>query len=124
MDKLSTETMADESKTGHVLTLEGPLLDQLREAKAFKRTQNWNLFRNPSTLQRKESIQIGMDVNSVNESLKDGQTAKTYHRLIVGEKASGKSVHLLQAMSMAYLNKWIVINVPDGKLHSLCASRC
>lgn len=109
MEKLTPTNMADESKAGNVLALDGPVLDQLREAKAFKTTQNWNLFRNPSTLQRHESVQIGADINAVNES------GKTCHRLVTGNKASGKSVHLLQAMSMAYLNKWIVINVPDGK---------
>ncbi|KAK5076874.1 hypothetical protein LTR64_005647 [Lithohypha guttulata] len=99
--------MSDSGRIGQVLALDGPLLDQLREAKAFKTTQNWNLFRTPSTLFRQETAELGCDIEDVNEQ------KTTLKRLIVGEKMSGKSVHLLQAMSMAYLNKWMVINVPD-----------
>lgn len=106
-DKLTTENMSDSGRIGQVLALDGPLLDQLREAKAFKTTQNWNLFRTPSTLFRQETAELGCDIEDVNEQ------KTTLERLIVGEKMSGKSVHLLQAMSMAYLNKWMVINVPD-----------
>lgn len=36
-------------------------------------------------------------------------------RVLVGGKGSGKSVYLLQAMAMAFLNKWTVIHIPEGK---------
>lgn len=104
--------MADAEQVGKVLVLDGPLLDQLRDAKAFKTTQNWNMFRTPSTLVRTETVEIGSDIQDVGESVKSGE-AQTMHKLITGEKACGKSIHLLQSMSMAYLNKWIVINIPD-----------
>lgn len=115
LDKLTVGNMADVAKVGQVLALDGPLLDQLREAKAFKTTQNWNLFRAPSTLQRKESVEVAADIQNVTQSANTGGPAATLQKLVVGDKASGKSIHLVQAMSMAYLNKWVVINVPDCK---------
>lgn len=107
LEVLSAENMADAGKTGQMLSLDGPLLDQLREAKAFKTTQNWSLFRTPSVLIRDEAVELGADVQDVvNEK-------STVRRLIVGEKASGKSVHLLHGMSLGYMNKFVVVNVPD-----------
>ena len=106
-DKLTTGNMSDSGRIGRVLALDGPLLDQLREAKAFKTTQNWNLFRTPSTLHRSETVEVACDIEDVK------QDKSTLRRLVVGEKGSGKSVHLLQAMTMAYMNRWIVVNVPD-----------
>jgi len=117
LQKLGTGNMADAEQIGKVLVLDGPLLDQLRDAKAFKTTQNWNMFRTPSTLVRTETVEVGNDIRDVNESMKS-EGAQTMHKLITGEKASGKSIHLLQAMSMAYLSKWVVINIPDCKSHS------
>lgn len=108
-EKLTTDNVTDTARIGQVLSLDGPLLDQLREAKAFKTTQNWNLFRTPSTLFRQETSELGFDFEDINEK------KVTIRRLVTGSKASGKSIHLLQAMSMAYLNKWIVLNVPDCK---------
>lgn len=107
LEVLSNDNMADAEKVGQMVSLNGPLLDQLREAKAFKVTQNWGLFRTPSVLLRTEAVELGADVQDVN------QGKGTLHQLIVGEKASGKSVHLLHAMSLAYANKWVVVNVPD-----------
>ncbi|KAK5943064.1 hypothetical protein PMZ80_004069 [Knufia obscura] len=115
LETLTPENMADAAKVGSVLALDGPVIDQLREAKAFKTTQNWNLFRAPSTLVRMETVEVGADIQDVNESVSDtaGLGASTLRRVVTGEKASGKSIHLLQAMSLAYLNKWVVVNVPD-----------
>jgi small subunit ribosomal protein S29 len=105
----STENMADPETAGKIMALDGPLLDQLRDSKAFKTTQNWSMFRRPATLVRSETIQVGQDMESVNEH------AKTLRHLVTGEKASGKSIFALQTMCMAYMNKWIVLNVPEGR---------
>ncbi|KAL9606955.1 MAG: hypothetical protein Q9204_009396, partial [Flavoplaca sp. TL-2023a] len=40
---------------------------------------------------------------------------KTVRRVLVGEKGSGKSMILLQAMSMAFLKGWTVINLPEAQ---------
>lgn len=112
LEKLSVENMTNAETVGSVLAIDGPVLDQLRDAKAFKTTQNWNMFRTPSTLMRNETVECAFDMEEVES---DAGSPRTLHKLIIGERASGKSIHLLQAMSMAYLKKWIVINVPDCK---------
>lgn len=103
---------------GQMMAFDGPVLDQLREAKAFKTTQNWNLFRAPSTLMRAETADVASSMRYVKQSIagtEEGGPA-TVQRLVVGEKHSGKSIHLLQAMALAYANKWVVINIPDCEI--------
>lgn len=115
MQNLSPSNMADERYVGQMLGLEGNLLDQLRNAKAFKKAQNWNLFRRPATLMRRETVEMGRNFDAVNASVEKGDANKPVLRqVIAGERVSGKSILLLQALSMAYMNKWIVINVPEG----------
>ena len=122
MEDMTPENMADESRVGQMLGLEGALLDQLREAKAFKPTQNWKMFRRPATLIRRETVALAQSVQEVNQGLAgEGLGALTLKQVITGERSTGKSLLLLQAMSMAYLNNWIVLNVPEG-MYSLMAA--
>jgi small subunit ribosomal protein S29 len=122
MEDMTPENMTDEGRIGQVLGLEGALLDQLREAKAFKPTQNWNMFRRPATLIRKETVALGRGIQEVNEGLGgEGLGVLTLQQIIAGERSTGKSLLLLQAMSMAYLNNWIVLNVPEGMFSFLTA---
>ncbi|KAL2427079.1 Small ribosomal subunit protein mS29 [Exophiala dermatitidis] len=114
MENWSKGNMADEENVGHVLGLDGALLDKLRDCQAFKTTQNWSLFRRPATLVRTETVKVGRDIEALNS---EGQ--KTVRHLVVGEKASGKSILGLQAMSMAFMNDWLVLNVPQGELESV-----
>lgn len=133
LEHLSPENMADESKVGQMLALNGPLLDQLRESKSFKTTQNWGLFRQPSTLMRQTTLELGQDMKEVIMSQQDqGFGAMTIHKVVTGEKGSGKSIHLLQAQSMAFLNGWVVVTIPECmsaiypqifNANSLCRSR-
>lgn len=102
--------MLDDGYVGHVLGLDGVLLDQLRDSKAFKTTQNWSLFRRPATLIRQETVKIARDM----EDVRIAENAKVVKHLATGERASGKSILMLQAMSMAYMNGWVVVNVPEG----------
>lgn len=116
LEYLNNKNMTDQEKLGQMLALEGALLDKLRDSKAFKTTQNWNMFRQPSTLMRQESIELGQDVADINASREDqGMGPRTVHKIIDGERASGKSIHLLQAMSMGFVNDWVVINIPEGR---------
>ncbi len=87
------------------------------EVRAFKPTQNWNLFRKPSTLMRRESVELGRTVLDVSAGQVEGRP-RTVRRIIAGERGTGKSLMLLQAMSMAFLNDWVVINVPEGRLYT------
>jgi small subunit ribosomal protein S29 len=42
-------------------------------------------------------------------------SSNSIRRVISGQRKSGKSVLLLQAMAMAILRKWVVINIPECK---------
>ena len=106
----SKEKLTEEKYVGQMMALEGGLLDQLRDSQAFKTTQNWNLFRRPATLIREETIRIAREMLNAESQKRVGK------QLIIGERASGKSVLMLQAMSMAYMKDWIVLNIPEGKL--------
>ena len=123
MEDLSASNMAVEGNAGRVLGLPGPLLDQLREAKAFKTSQNWSLFRRPATLVRDETVTIAGDVQAINDSSASDQTI-TRRKIIVGDKQCGKSILLLQAMSTAFLNNWVVISIPEGKMAMKCNGSC
>jgi small subunit ribosomal protein S29 len=112
LETWSKDNMTDDSHVGQVMALDGELLDQLRDSKAFKTTQNWGLFRRPATLIRKETVQLA-------KNMQNAATGKSVVKhLVTGERASGKSILMLQAMSMAYMKEWIVLNIPEGQ----CAS--
>ena len=116
MEDLSPGNMIAEDRVGQFLGLNGPLLDQLREAKAFKTTQNWNMFRRPATLMRKETVDIGRLVAEVSDGVANqGPGTATVRRIITGEASTGKSLLLLQAMGLAYMNKWVVLNIPEAQ---------
>lgn len=123
MEDLTTANMADIGQVGRVLGLNGALLDQLRDLKAFKTTQNWSMFRRPATLIREETVQMGRQLSNVNESIASQDGPRTVRQIITGERATGKSMLVLQAMSMALLNQWIVIHVPEGELGILSMVR-
>ncbi|RVX72213.1 hypothetical protein B0A52_04417 [Exophiala mesophila] len=108
MEDLSAQNAVLEESSNQVLGLSGPILDQLRDCEAFKRTQNWNMFRRPATLIRSETL----DVARTMEQVAPGQTAKLF---LTGERQSGKSILLLQAMYLAFLKDWIVINIPEAQ---------
>ena len=59
LETLTKDNMLSAEKMGEMLALEGNIIDRLRDVKAFKTTQNWNMFRRPATLMRQESIELG-----------------------------------------------------------------
>lgn len=110
MQDISAESIVDAQLQGLVLGIPRPLIERLLAVEAFKPTQGWSLFRRPGTLIRKETVQYG---KLFEEMSKDGEK-QSLRRVLVGEKGSGKTVMLLQAMAMAFLKDWVVINIPDG----------
>ncbi|KAL1305645.1 hypothetical protein AAFC00_007239 [Neodothiora populina] len=99
----------DPSQLGQVLGLPFETVDALRANEAFKPTQGWKLFRRPATLVRKETIEVS---NLLQEAEKE---QKSIRRVIYGERGSGKSVLLLQAMAIAHLKNWLVIHIPEAQ---------
>jgi hypothetical protein len=112
METWSKENLAEEKYIGQMMALDGGLLDQLRDSRAFKTTQNWGLFRRPATLIRQETIKVARDMQDIEGA---NGANKIVKHLVIGERASGKSILVLQAMSMAYMKQWIVLNIPEGK---------
>lgn len=113
VDVLEAGVMTDGASAGKMFSLPDQLVDQLRTLEAFKPTQSWNLFRKPHVLLRQEVVNIMGRLGSAAESKKAA-------RLVLrGSRLSGKSLALLQAMSYALLNNWVVINIPEGKFPSI-----
>lgn len=113
MQDLSEETMIDSRLRGSVVGLPLPMLNQLTAVQAFKPTQGWSIFRRPGTVLRRETLEMGRLFNRIGDGEEKG---KVFKKIITGVKGSGKSVYLLQAMAMAFLKNWIVVNVPERKL--------
>jgi small subunit ribosomal protein S29 len=109
LEELSAQGLLDASNVGRMVALPNELVDQLRAVEAFKPTQSWGMFRQPSVLLRKESVELA---KKMTETAGRGETLKL---VISGDKLVGKSMLLLQAISNAYLNNWIVFHVPEGK---------
>ena len=107
--KLDAENIADREAIGSVVSLPNDLVDRLRAVEAFKPTQKWGLFRSPHMLIRGETVEIARRINDA------AKNKKTERIVITGEKGSGKSIIGLQAQCNAFLNKWVVINIPEGK---------
>lgn len=108
LTELTAENIVDSGSIGQVVSLPTALVDQLRASEAFKPTQNWNLFRSPHTLVRQETVDLA-------KQLTDTIGKKETLRLVItGDRASGKSILGLQALATGFLNKWVVINIPEG----------
>lgn len=111
MEDLETDTLADKRLIGSVVGLPENVVDSLRAAEAFKITQGWGLFRRPAMLIRDETTQLA-------ERMFESEQKKTSVRMIIdGDRVSGKSMMLLQAMTAAFLRNWIVLHIPEGKSH-------
>ena len=98
----------DPMSVGKVVGIPDPLVDQLRAVQAFKPSQGWSLFRRPAMVIRPETLEYGKLMQELSDAKKD------VRRVLVGERATGKTVMLLQAMAMAMMKGWVVINIPDG----------
>ena len=108
MPALEADTMQKVENAGKMFALPPDIQDRLRLLEAFKSSQMWNLFRSPHLLLRKDIVEIiRLLESSVTE--KKGATV-----VITGDKLSGKSIAVLQAVTYALLNNWVVINIPEG----------
>ncbi|CAI4216139.1 unnamed protein product [Parascedosporium putredinis] len=108
LGELAPESMSSEEASGRVLSLPDGLVDQLRTVEAFRPTQSWGFFKRPHVLVRSQTTELAR--------LMDGaKRDKSVVKLVVnGGKATGKTTLLLQAMAHGFLNKWVVINIPEA----------
>ncbi|KAF2185034.1 hypothetical protein K469DRAFT_750548 [Zopfia rhizophila CBS 207.26] len=110
---LDKANVLSKNNEGQVLGLPNEVVDALRAVEAFKTTQGWSLFRRPATLYRKETTEVAELIKQVEEA-GEGQK-KTIRRVLIGDRMSGKSTLLLQALMMAFMRDWVVVNLPDAK---------
>ncbi|KFG86698.1 ribosomal protein DAP3 [Metarhizium anisopliae] len=109
IDELTPETMANLESKGKMFALPDKVVDQLRALEAFKTTQTWNLFRRPHFLVREETVQLMIKME---KSIEKKEALKC---VLTGSKLSGKSLALLQSMSYALMNDWVVVHIPEGQ---------
>lgn len=119
MQDMSPETMVDVRLRGTVLGLPVPMVQQLRAVQAFKPKQGWSIFRRPGTVLRRDTFEMGRLVEKISGDGDGPEKGMTVKKIITGPKGSGKTVHLLQAMAMGFLKKWVVITVPDGEAFTI-----
>ena len=112
LQELAAENITQEESVGTVVSIPNQLIDRLRALDAFKPTQTWGMFKHPAILVRKETVHLGQTIERI--SAEDGGK-ETIREIVVGEKGSGKSLHLLQAISLASLKDWVVIHIPEGR---------
>lgn len=108
IETLEAQTMARGESSGKMFAVPDQVVDQLRALEAFKTTQTWNLFRKPHVLVRKETVEL---MSKLEASVGNKEAFKC---VLTGSRLSGKSLTLLQAMSYALLNEWVVIHIPEG----------
>ncbi|KAL2176009.1 mitochondrial 37S ribosomal protein mS29 [Thermothelomyces heterothallicus CBS 202.75] len=106
---LGPADLATSENIAKVMALPEELQDQLRASVAFKPTQCWGMFRKPAVLVRKETVDL---TNRMQEAAANRQILRL---VVTGDKVAGKSLMLLQAMSHAFLNDWIVLHFPEAQ---------
>ncbi|KAF4505184.1 hypothetical protein G6O67_007159 [Ophiocordyceps sinensis] len=109
LGELGPETMASEESKGKMFAIPDKVVDQLRALQAFKTTQMWRLFRRPHVLVRNETAELMGRLEAAKEK------KEALRCVLTGSRLSGKSLVLLQAMTHALLNEWVVISIPEGQ---------
>lgn len=108
MPRMDEKNLASSESAGQVFKIPEVPIDQLRKVEAFKSSQTWHLFHGPHMLVRPETVRV------CSRMLKAAEEGSTARMVIAGDRGAGKSMVLLQAMVNAFMNNWIVINVPEG----------
>lgn len=111
-DFVKKDTDADagagaDAVTPRVLALPDAVVDQLRAVGAFKPTQCFPLFRRPSLLVRRETVELAAQLQQA------AAGRQTLRLVLDGERIAGKSILLLQALLYGFQHDWVVIHVPE-----------
>lgn len=107
-EEASLDLLAEDRSRGKVMAIPGTVIDKLKAADAFRTKQMWKMFRWPSVLIRDSTLSFTKTFNEVEKE------KKTVRRVLVGDRKTGKTLMLLQAMMIAFMKDWIVINIPRG----------
>lgn len=113
MPRMDENNLASSESAGQVFKIPEVPIDQLRKVEAFKANQTWHLFHGPHTLVRPETVRV------CSRMLKAAEEGSTARMVIDGDRGAGKSMLLLHAMANAFMNNWIVINIPEGMSYIL-----
>lgn len=109
---LNQLTQESDKVRGRVFAIPKDLVDPLANAKIFKRTQRWGLFNRPGILVTDDTIRLA----GLMENITAGKSSrKSISKIVTGRKGAGKSLYLLQAATLALMQKWVVISLPEGK---------
>ncbi|KAF7525068.1 hypothetical protein G7054_g11208 [Neopestalotiopsis clavispora] len=106
---LSAENIVSQKAVGTMVGLPDQMIDQLRSVEAFKPTQNWGLFRSPHMLIRQETVDF---VKNITDKISKKETVRV---VVTGDRSSGKSMLGLQTLAAGFMNKYVVINIPEGQ---------
>ncbi|KAI1335621.1 mitochondrial ribosomal death-associated protein 3-domain-containing protein [Xylariaceae sp. FL0016] len=107
--EMSAQNMVDPDAIGQMVELPEALQDQLRTCEAFKPIQSFSLFRKPHLLIRNETVDMAKQITHALEN------KETLRLVLTGERGTGKSILGLQALATGFLNKAVVINIPEGQ---------
>lgn len=108
LETLRASDLSKQKNVGSVKALPEDVVDALRAVEAFKPTQCWGIFRQPSMLVRQETVDLIKKMDAA------GADGKTIRMVVEGNRITGKSLMLLQAMTHAFMNDWVVLHIPEG----------
>ncbi|RCI15538.1 hypothetical protein L249_3573 [Ophiocordyceps polyrhachis-furcata BCC 54312] len=110
LSEMKPQTLADSSSAGRMFSIPSDVVDRLLALRAFKTTQPWSLFRHPHSLVRRQTVHLAQRMDAGRENAEEPLRC-----VLTGPRLAGKSLLLLQAMTHALLNEWVVINIPEGQ---------
>lgn len=108
LENLRPADLSKQDNVGTIKALPEDVVDALRAMEAFKPTQCWGIFRQPAMLVRQETVDL------VNKMKAAEKGRKMIRVVIEGNRITGKSMMLLQAMTHAFMNDWVVLHIPEG----------
>ena len=108
---VETENVLQQDAVGKIMGIPSSAVDCLRTLGSFRASQGWRFFGSPSFLIREETKDLAKALRDIDSARSNDHVVRT---VIVGERGSGKSMHLLQATVLASLREWVVISIPEG----------
>lgn len=115
--ELSAENLLDDHIRGKVMAIPKHVTDALLALGAFKRGQGWANFRTPACLVTEDLYNLSQIMEDITKQAKAGNNdpETSVRRVLSGAAKTGKSAFILQALTMALLKNWVVINIPESE---------